>query len=442
MYPTRIDLVTNKDKLFNPLFYQLRKADTRFVINYGGAGSGKSVSQHQVELLNILTAKSDTLVIRKHGTDIYDSCYKLIENLARQYEIYDFFTWVFSNAKREITYKPTGRRIIFKGVDDPDKLKSIVGIGRVLVEEANQLELNDFLELNRRARGIKDIQIILLFNPIDERHWIKKHFFDTPEIRKKTTVFHTTYKDNKFLTDQDKAELEQLSIINPNQYRIYALGLWGKAEVKNPWCHNFDYDKHVSSRAVFDPKKPTYFCHDFNVSPMVTVLCHRWVDSEGEHIHFFKEIILDPGDAYKMAERIKRDFEPYPETLYNAYFTGDASGRKRDTVARDNIHNWHILQTELKISDRRLNVPRANPGIADNKSLVNLVLATHPDFIFHPSMSTTINELQFTEATPEGDIMKGNRENQNQRADGMDGVRYFINTYMMDYKEKLKRMRK
>jgi len=127
--PARIDFKTNKDKLFNPLFYKIQNIKTRLVVNYGGAASGKSVAQHQLELLSLPGANYDTLFVRKYATDLYDTCYSLLKKLALDYDIYDLFHWAFGGMKRQILYPPpTQHRILFRGLDDPDKIKSIVGI--------------------------------------------------------------------------------------------------------------------------------------------------------------------------------------------------------------------------------------------------------------------------------------------------------------------------
>ena len=112
-------------------------------------------------------------------------------------------------------------------MDDPEKIKSIAGITRIWIEEATELTKEDFNQLNLRLRGRDNLQITLTFNPIDEDHWIKKHFFDNPEVNKKSDILHTTYKDNKFLDETYKEELESYKSIDKNYYKIYALGDWG-----------------------------------------------------------------------------------------------------------------------------------------------------------------------------------------------------------------------
>ena len=51
---------------------------------------------------------------------------------------------------------PNGSSLIFKGLDDKEKIKSISGIDDIIIEEATELTLDDFTQLNLRLRSDKD----------------------------------------------------------------------------------------------------------------------------------------------------------------------------------------------------------------------------------------------------------------------------------------------
>ena len=103
-----IDFKTYADRLFSKVYYEVRKAKSRIVVIYGGAGSSKSYSVHQNELLNIMTAKYDTLVLRKSGSDLRESSFKLFEQLISAYNLNHLFTSSFYADNRRITYLPSG----------------------------------------------------------------------------------------------------------------------------------------------------------------------------------------------------------------------------------------------------------------------------------------------------------------------------------------------
>ena len=219
-----IDFNTHKDDIFNNLIYDLQDAKTRFVINYGGAGSSKSYTQTQHELINCLSRKERILVIRKVSTTLKDSVISLFNSIAETWDIKELYTE--NKSDRHFNFV-NGSEILFKGLDDPEKIKSVAGITRVWIEEASELTTDDFKQLNLRLRGRNDLQMTLTFNPISDMHWIKSHFFDNPVMSEKTTIIKTTYKDNKFIDQAYKDELESYKDIDENYYNIYALGEWG-----------------------------------------------------------------------------------------------------------------------------------------------------------------------------------------------------------------------
>jgi len=233
-----------KKTLFTKVFWRLREAKTRFVINYGGANSSKSWSQAQHEIIELLSNKGDILVLRKIGAELFNSVYFQIKTIIELWKLTDEFTCVFSGAKREIYHKPTGNRFVFAGLDDPAKLKSMLNIRRVWGEEAEEMDLDDHNEINRRVRGFKDCQITYTFNPILETHWLKTHFFDVPEIASQSTHIFSTVKDNHFASAEEIKALEDYKLYDLNQYNIYFLGQWGKPGAKRPFAFAFK-DHHI-----------------------------------------------------------------------------------------------------------------------------------------------------------------------------------------------------
>ena len=221
-----LDFDQYKNELFNPLIYDLQDASTRFVISYGGAGSGKSYTQAQHEVMHAIEKKEVILVIRKFGTTLGDSVIRLVNHVISEFDLSGIVT---ENKTIKTHTFTNGSQIIYKGLDDPEKIKSIHGVTRVWEEEASELTFEDFKQINLRLRGSENLQMTLTFNPINSEHWINKHFFCTPEIAKKTTFIKTTYKDNLFIDDAYKEELESYKDIDENYYRIYVRGDWGIA---------------------------------------------------------------------------------------------------------------------------------------------------------------------------------------------------------------------
>jgi len=217
--------------LYTDTFWKISKAfygDTRFNIIWGSSNSSKSYSTYQRFLQEFTYEdKRDYLVLRKHGTTLFDSVFSGMKNIIVEWGLKFMFTFKESPGNLTITNKKTGRRIVFKGLDDSEKIKSVVNFKYCLLEEATEFHLSDWLEINRRLRGFEGIKFFFIFNPIDRNHWINKHFFLTLNVKAKVTFIHCTYKDNKFATKEDVEQLEGLKEIDENDWRIYCLGDWG-----------------------------------------------------------------------------------------------------------------------------------------------------------------------------------------------------------------------
>lgn len=193
----------------------------RIEVYVGGAGSGKSYGAMQKVLLKGLKFKRNILVIRKIQRTLKHSSWSLLINLLRASGFYDACRINRSDFEIEL---PNGTLFIFKGLDDEEKIKSIDGITDIVIEEATELNEDEFTQLNLRLRALVDVpQIYLMFNPISKKNWVYNYFF-TGDVPSNTKIVRTTYKDNKFLSEEYKQELEKLQERNPAYYRIYTLG--------------------------------------------------------------------------------------------------------------------------------------------------------------------------------------------------------------------------
>jgi phage terminase large subunit len=420
-----IDFEKNAKKLFSKVFYEVRKAKTRYVVVKGGSGSSKSYSVHQSELMNIMQATDgDTLVLRKHGPSIKESTYKLFTTLIDKYELGDYFKCNYSNDNRRIMYKPTGRYIVFRGLDDPEKVKSITGFKRIILEEASEFTFEDFTELTRRVRGIEGIQIILILNPISENHWIKTQLCDNDApYRPASTVLTYTYLDNvngfgqSFLTPEDIQELQRLKMVDENQYRIYVLGEWGIENKEGKFCWAFTRSQIKST--VYDDTRLLWLTFDFNVNPLTCTIAQ--VFPEMETVRAIECIKLENSDIYRMCSQIKAK---YPHALYQ--ITGDATGQSRSALTRDNITYYEIIRRELNVTLQQIKVPTVNPSIEENQILVNAVHRNWCIEVDPDRCAALIYDLTYVEVNGRGEIIK-DRTSTKKFADFLDNWRYLIN---------------
>lgn len=181
-------VIPDIEKRIPPIYYPAFRYKGRFLILYGGSGSGKSY--FAADKLIIRTLKEDNhniLCVRDTGKSVTKSQFPLLEGEVKRYGLYDYYKINRSMGNELITNRLNGNKLIFSGLDDVEKLKSIYDITSIWIEEANEVSPEDFRELNRRLRGYagmnqcgyaKYMQIILTFNPVSELSWLKKRFFD------------------------------------------------------------------------------------------------------------------------------------------------------------------------------------------------------------------------------------------------------------------------
>ena len=195
--------------------------DKEVLVSYGGAGSGKSFSTAQNIILRALEEGNKRILItRKTLPALRVSCLQLIKDLLNEYGI------PYELNKSELEMKVGSNQILFKSLDNPEKIKSSE-FNYIWAEEATELTHQDFLQLRLRLRRKNELknQLIMTLNPIDQFHWIRTQVLDAPG--EEIASLQSNYKMNPFLSKEYVEQLEGLAEIDENYYRIYALGEWG-----------------------------------------------------------------------------------------------------------------------------------------------------------------------------------------------------------------------
>ncbi len=207
----------------NPAFFPLLADDHRYLVLKGGGGSGKSIfAGSKIILRCIYEPGHRFLVCRKVAKTLRDSCFAQLVG-----QCSELGAGVKLNRSDLVITFPNGSVILFAGLDDVEKLKSIYNVTGIWIEEASELLESDFNQLDIRLRGQTEYykQIILSFNPISINHWLKKRFFDQQDERVRTS--ETTYKDNRFLDDDAIRVLESYKDTDEYYYTVYCHGQWG-----------------------------------------------------------------------------------------------------------------------------------------------------------------------------------------------------------------------
>ena len=268
-------------KVFNPVYQPFLDCEDRYVLFYGGGSSGKSYFIAQWLTYRLLKKdRENILVVRQTGDTNRRSTFPLFKQVISNWNLGDHFK--INESDMRIVCKLTQNEIAFIGLDDVEKVKSITFANGELttewVEEATETLEADINQLKVRLRGGKSKkQMILSFNPVNINHWIKRHFIDSGLA----TVCFSTYKDNKFLTDDDRKALEDLKYVDEYTYRVYCLGEWG-----------------VLGKTVFDaraiqkrletiprPLKTGYFIYEYDGLKITDI---KWVNDRNGYIKIYQ----------------------------------------------------------------------------------------------------------------------------------------------------------
>jgi phage terminase large subunit len=222
-------------RVFNPVYLPHLHDTTETQIYYGGASSGKSYFLAERVVYDLMEGNRNYLICRKVGKYVMKSVWIEVENVITAWGVEELFEK--NKTDRTITCVENGKQAIFTGLDEPQKLKSIRAkngaITDIWLEEATEMEPNDVKELEKRQRGGDDTpkRVTFSFNPILQSHWIAQRYFsgwtdDQTELKaNRLSILKTTYKDNRFLTQQD---IDRLESEEDQYYRdVYTLGNWG-----------------------------------------------------------------------------------------------------------------------------------------------------------------------------------------------------------------------
>lgn len=236
---------------------------------------------------------ANLLVVRKVYRTLRDSCFKELKWAIKRLGVEAY--WKATESPMELTYLPTGQKIYFRGFDDPLKITSITVETGVLcwswIEEAYEIaKEEDFDMLDESIRGQVPEgpykQLTITFNPWNERHWLKRRFFDVedPDIMAKTT----NYMCNEFLDDADLKVFERMKKNNPRRYKVAGLGGWGVVEglVFENWEEREFNIAEIKKR----PGIKSAFGLDFGYTNDPSALPALLVDEENKEIYVFDEM--------------------------------------------------------------------------------------------------------------------------------------------------------
>lgn len=398
-------------KVFNKkIFDNLYNYNNFTEVHYGGASSGKSHGVVQKVVLKALSPwkkPRKVLFTRKVAATIKDSIFEDVRQCLIDFKIIDHCKVNLSDFKIQL---PNGAVFLFKGMDNPEKIKSIKGISDVVMEEATEFNLEDYTQLTIRLRDKGHLfrQMFLMFNPVSKLNWVYKHFFldGTPE---NTLIIRSTYTDNRFLDEEVIRNLNDLSSRNPAYYRIYALGEFATL------------DKLVFTNVevrVLDKKAinhlPSYFAIDFGYVNDPSAFVHVKVDTANKKLYIVDEYVKKGMLNDEIARTIK------------------ALGYHKEVITADSAEQKSIA--ELKLNN---GIERIRPARKGKDSVMNgIQFLQQFDIIVDERCIKTIEE--FENYTWRKD--KGTNEYKNEPVDTynhcIDAIRYAVESLTFGQRKK------
>ena len=342
----------------------------------GSRGSKKSKTTALNFIYRLMEYEwANLLVVRRFSNTNKQSTYTDLRWATNRLGVKHLFK--FNDSLPEITYKPTGQKILFRGLDDPLKITSITVENGILCwawfEEAYQIETFDkFSTVVESIRGSIDDsdffkQITVTFNPWSERHWLKPTFFDEDTKLNNTFSYTTTYRVNEWLDEVDIARYEDLYRTNPRRARIVCDGDWGVAEglvFDNFEVKEFDWVKKLKDKQVVAHGS------DFGFTQDPTTLISTIVDLKNKELWIYDE-------HYQRGMLTDEIYQMYLDKgLKNAKIIADSAEKR--------------LITEIK----RKGISNLKPSIKGQGSIMQGVQFIQGFKVYvHPTCEHTIEEL-------------------------------------------------
>ena len=388
----------------------------RYRVLKGGKGSKKSATTALNLIYRILKYPcSNALVVRSVMNTHRDSTFAQLKWAQSKLRVSHL--WRNTVSPLEMTYIPTGQKIIFRGFDDVLKLASTtVSQGYlcwVWVEEAYEIEKEadfDKLDLSVPRGEIPPHlfkQTTLTFNPWSEKHWLKSRFFDNP--KEDTSTYSTNYLCNEFLDNTDRGIFERMKEQNPRAYEVAGLGNWGIIDglVYENWVvSEFDYNElgkeYIGKRLVSDNswQYKCFFGLDYGYTNDPTAFIAFAVNPISKEIYIFDEHYEKKMLNSDIANMIK------------------AKGFAKERIRAD------CAEPKSNEDLRRMGIGRILPSVKGADSILNGIAKIQEyRIIVHPKCINTIAELTAyvydEKRTHNGKVMPKDSENHL-----MDAFRY------------------
>lgn len=298
----------------------------------GGYGSSKSYHVAWKIINKLLIEVRKALVVREVYSTIRESCFDLFCEILDDMDLLSRSQTstskvVAKTSPMQLNF-PNGSRVIFKGMDKPEKLKSINGVTIVWLEEASEIKYSGYKELRGRLRHpTLPLHFILSLNPVGIDNWVYTHFFkridsegnetvilDDEELYKQKTIVkngvyyhHSTCDDNYFLPDDYIASLDEMQSYDPDLYRVARLGRFGINGIRVlPQFEIADAHDDVMYLIRGIPKNLYFHGMDFGFETSYNAIVDMAVDDKNKILYIYGEYYRNHMTDPQTSKELKR----------------------------------------------------------------------------------------------------------------------------------------
>lgn len=413
------------NKLINDTFIPLWSCEDRYMILYGSRGSSKSDFAAKLVIRRMLEHSFFRCIcIRNTEASIGMSVFNNLKMNISKMGISHLFKINESPMKIECLLNKN--LIVFKGMDNPDKIKSISEITCIWWEEDINYDYDDYITVTTSMRAPKAdfIQEIFTINPVlpdYENHWFWKKFFeghdelsyrirfeleyDGKKMEQFATVHNSTWRDNKWLKSDFIHDIEQLRDTDPYLYSVFNLGIWTQSVAKGQFWKNFTLARNSTDNIPYNKELPLHLSFDFNNNPYMTCTVYQ---VDGKIVKQINEICLrTPRNKTKeVCEDIKNLYRGHESGMF---IYGDPNGYKEDTKSEKGYNDYKIIFSELSIFRPTDRTTRSYPSVKMSGMFINEVFqSNYADIsvIISRKCRNSINDFTTVKEAPDGTMLK------------------------------------
>lgn len=309
-----------------------------------------------------------------------------------------------------------GGIIDFWSLDDPDSCRGRKYKRAVIDEAAKVLHLKRaWTQVIRPTLTDLRGDAWFLSTPRGKNNYFYD-LFKLPETYPNWVSFQMPTVSNPYI---DPAEVEEArSQLDPLTFAQEYLASF-VTENNNAFCYTYNALKHVRT-TVINPAWEVKLSFDFNRDPITCLVAQ----DQGNIVKFIEQIKLSNSNIYELCDYIKAKYGRYLLLV-----TGDATGRNKSALVRDELNYFKIIKAQLQLGDRQMRQPVSNPTLIENRVLVNSAFY-HLDISIDPvNCKGLIFDLEHAAVLPDGSLDKSDRSDITKQLDAIDCARYYFQTF-------------